>query len=107
MKNKLNFKKNLLALSEKIKDDDYAVELYCALCNMKWQNIKNPKIIYSCTWRYAGGLIARIRDKDENYLKFYCNGGEGNVSQRIRKDLKKLGWNKYEAKIQNKLKNKS
>ena len=95
---KTHFEKDLLKLSEKIKDYNYAQELYAALCNMKWQNIKNPKIIYSCTWRYAGGIVGRIRNNKENYMDFYCSGGEGKVSKRIRKDLKELGWNKLEYK---------
>jgi len=70
-------------------DDEFATELYAALCNMMW--VKNG-ITWMCSWRYAGGLVADIRNKGEDYMHFYCSGGEGTVSDRIREHLKKLGW---------------
>ena len=91
-----NFKKDLRILDEKMADDKYAQELYSALCNMKWQNIKDPENIYSCTWRYAGGLVAQIRNRGEDYMDFYCSGNEGQVSERIEKDLNNLEWEKLE-----------
>lgn len=90
------FEECLLKLTEKIRTFDYSNELYSALCNMRWQNIKDPKKIYSCSWRYAGGMIAEIRNMGEDYLNFYCNGNEGFVSERIEKDLNKLGWKSLE-----------
>ena len=94
--NKLEFEKDLYKLKDKLQDDDYAVDLYGALCNMQWQNIKNPEIIYSCSWRYAGGVIAGMRCEGESYLDFYCSGGEGNVTEEVKEDLRKLGWQPIE-----------
>ena len=90
------FECDLKKLTDKIMDDDYAVELYRALCNMRWQNIEDPGNIYSCSWRYAGVLVAQIRRCDEYYMDYYCSGREGQVSERIEKDLKLLGWSKLE-----------
>ena len=81
----------LTELMDKVQDIDYANALYASLCNMKWQHISSGDI-YSCTWRYAGGIIAELRDKGESYIDFYCNGGEGTVREDIKQDLKKLGW---------------
>ena len=82
----------LTQLSHKLKEDiGYAEAMYASLCNMKWKHISSGDI-YSCTWRYAGGLIAELRDKGENYLDFYCNGKEGYVREDIIKDLRQLGW---------------
>lgn len=74
---------------EKVKNDEYANSLYCALCNNEFD--KNG-IQWSCTWRYSGGLVARLRAMNECYLDYYCNGNEGFISDEIKEDLLKLGW---------------
>ena len=89
---------------EKIKDETYAQNLYAALCNNQF--IKNEVFpilkedTWSCTWRYAGGIIADMRGEGD-YLNWYCSGigdknekfvGEGYVTDEIRDDLLKLGW---------------
>ena len=57
--NKHSFEQDLWKLFDKINMDyDFAQEVYAALCNMRWRKIDDPKQIYSCSWRYAGGLIA-------------------------------------------------
>ena len=91
-----NFEKDLWILDEKIGNDKYAQELYAALCNMRWQNNGNSENIYSCSWRYAGGMVAQIRNQGENYMDFYCSGNEGQVNKRIENDLNNLGWEKLE-----------
>lgn len=88
----------------KIKNEVYAQNLYAALCNNQF--IKNeifPLIkedTWSCTWRYAGGIIADMRQEGD-YLDWYCSGigennkafvGEGYVTDEIRADLFKIGW---------------
>jgi len=85
------FHNDLNLLKEKLADEEYAVDMYRALCNMRWENKSTGKI-YSCSWRYAGGLIADIRDVGENYMDFYCSGNEGHVSESIETDLNNLGW---------------
>ena len=61
---------------------------------------------YSCSWRYAGGIVADMREEGD-YIDWYCSGiqgepdkdwidlghvPEGTVAEEIRKDLFKLGW---------------
>ncbi len=77
---------------DRFKDKDFAREVYAALCNMRWQSIYKPEYVYSCSWRYAGGLIAEIRGCGEIYLDFYCSGGEGIVTERVQEFFKKLGY---------------
>lgn len=48
--------------------------------------------LYSCSWRYAGGLVADMRDKGEDYLDFYCSGHEGQVNETVAYWLNKLEW---------------
>lgn len=92
-----DFKAQLEDLSEKLMDDSYAQALYAALCNVIWVH-KETSEQYSCTWRYAGELIAGLRDVGENYLDFYCSGFSGNdmpeglVRKDIEEDLGELGW---------------
>ena len=61
------------------------------------------RMIGRLSWRKAGGLVASIRpEKNEDYMNYYCSGAfdsqignvsEGVVTDEIKKDLKKLGWN--------------
>lgn len=83
--------------------DTYAQNLYAAMCNNDF--IKNdvwPMLqeeTWSCSWRYAGGIIADMREQGD-YIDWYCSGigrhddsvGEGTVTDEIREDLLKLGW---------------
>jgi len=93
--------------------DDYAQNLYAALCNNDFQRNDVMPILrnetWSCSWRSAGGIIADMREEGE-YIDWYCSGirgnpeddpnnsitekyvGEGIVTDEIRQDLLKLGW---------------
>jgi len=85
------FKEDLRKLKKKLENIEYANSLYAALCNIIWVNEKTNEE-YSCSWRYSGGLIAYLREKNEDYLHFYCNGNEGKIRKDILRDLSKLGW---------------
>ena len=76
----------------------YSQNLYAAMCNNLFY--KNDEE-WSCSWRYAGGVVADIRDIGEDYIDWYCSGigsghegyvGEGFVTDEIRSDLLELGW---------------
>lgn len=88
--------------------ESYAQNLYCALCNMQWQKIEVMPILkdelWHCSWRYAGGLVAEIRQEGD-YMDWYCSGirniddpiysqyvSEGTVTEEIEQDLLALGW---------------
>jgi hypothetical protein len=91
------------------KDDNYAQHLYAALCNNDFQKLDVIPILkdltWSCSWRYAGGIIADMQQKGD-YINWYCSGingpndeatgkirvAEGEVTDEVREDLKKLGW---------------
>lgn len=88
-------------------NDNYAQNLYAAMCNMQWQKLDVIPILkddyWSCSWRSAGGIIADLRCEGD-YLDWYCSGifnegthregyvEEGVVTEEIEADLKKLGW---------------
>ncbi len=105
-------------------DDAYAQNLYAAMCNNEFHKIEPWLILkedtWSCSWRYAGGIIADMQEKGD-YINWYCSGirndlddsvkegwsdierqryetiyaryvGEGHVTAEITDDLLKLGW---------------
>ena len=84
-----------MIIRHKVMDSDYAKDLYASLCNMQWKNLSNndgEEADWSCSWRYSGGVIADLRQENEDYLDFYCAGNEGIVTEEIEQDLKILGW---------------
>jgi hypothetical protein len=84
---------DLSALAVRARDDDtFADELYCALCNADW--IHDDGTEWSGSWRYAAGVVAELRDRDEDYLAFYCSssGAEGTISDRVAEAMAALGW---------------
>ena len=97
---------------EKVRtSDSYAQNLYAAMCNRDFQKLDVIPILksqtWSCSWRYAGGVIADMQQKGD-YIDWYCSGirggvsydsdleeglvSEGFVTEEIEKDLNKLGW---------------
>jgi hypothetical protein len=106
--------------------DDYAQNLYAAMCNNGFIKLDVIPILkqeeWSCSWRYAGGIIADMQEKGD-YVDWYCSGirdvglydhykdneelteeqsarleitkryvGEGCITDEIRNDLQRLGW---------------
>lgn len=102
-------------LSKVRSSDVYAQNLYAALCNNEFtKNEPFPILkeeVWSCSWRYAGGIIADMQQKGD-YINWYCSGiidfpesnneiantlvntpvPEGLVTSEIRNDLLQLGW---------------
>jgi hypothetical protein len=97
---------------EKVRASEmYAQNLYAALCNNDfqrqdvWPVLKDQK--YTCSWRYAGGIIADMRGEGD-YIDWYCSGirggmsydealpvdlvPEGTVTNEVAADLQRLGW---------------
>jgi L-cysteine desulfidase len=93
-----------------LEDETIAKEFYAALSNMQWEKIDNKPddelIIaklqgividaWSCSWRYAAGIVADIRNMHynthESYIDFYCSGNEGVVTERVEECFKRMGW---------------
>jgi hypothetical protein len=104
--------------------EEYAQNIYAALCNQDWQRNDVWPLLkgetYSCSWRYAGGIVADMREQGD-YIDWYCSGirgghneedlkdlsseerqrydwmrenfvGEGYVTDEVREDFFKLGW---------------
>jgi hypothetical protein len=104
--------------------EEYAQNLYAAMCNNDFQKLDVWPLLkgetYSCSWRYAGGIVADMREQGD-YIDWYCTGirnnaseselaamseeqrvkydwyqknfvSESEVTDEIRRDLLKLGW---------------
>jgi hypothetical protein len=108
--------------------ESYAQNLYAAMCNNEfvtkemWPLLRmDPaKDFWGCSWRYAGGIIADMRQEGD-YIDWYCSGirdifhgendttnftkaqldrleiteryvPEGKITEEIEEDLNKLGW---------------
>ncbi len=91
--------------------ESYAQNLYAAMCNNGFIKLAVIPILknqeWSCSWRYAGGIIADMRGQGD-YIDWYCSGirgdgddenlssekfvREGCVTDEIRNDLQRLGW---------------
>lgn len=101
---------------EKVRSNEaYAQNLYAAMCNNEftkremWPILKDQR--WSCSWRYAGGIIADMRQEGD-YIDWYCSGirdvshdeeinkrwdernfvSEQTVTEEIEQDLNRLGW---------------
>lgn len=115
--------RNSPEIMAKIRQEDryYAQNLYCAFSNMQWcpRDIipalrQGDKDLWSASWRGAGGIVADLRNKGEDYMDYYCSGikgatsydpnddtayfeenkyvSEGEVTEEIQADLAKIGW---------------
>jgi hypothetical protein len=105
-------------LCDKVKArDEYAQNLYAAMCNMQFQKLDVMPILknelWSASWRKAGGIVADMQEKGD-YIDWYCSGmgglstydvkegeeymekmkyvPEGQITDEIKEDLKTLGW---------------
>lgn len=86
-------------IKEKVRDEAYAQKLYHSLCNTRWLRNEflpvlrqhQDKDFWSCSWRYAGGIIANLREEG-CYMDWYCTGNEGMIDPEVAADLKELGW---------------
>jgi hypothetical protein len=74
---------------ELLKNKGFAEDLYKALCNIKW--CKNGEV-RALSWRMAGGVVSGLRNEGEDYLDFYCSGGEGTITEEVGSVLSSLGW---------------
>jgi hypothetical protein len=105
---------------EKVRNrDSYAQNLYAAMCNNDFQRSEMWPILtdklWHCSWRYAGGIVADMRQEGD-YIDWYCSGigggiadyegqetteewrsrtgyvPESTVTEEIEQDLARLGW---------------
>jgi len=105
--------KNDAIIMAKLQNDTYAQNVYSSMCNMRWQPQEVWPVLkdeyWSCSWRGAGGIVANLRNSNEDYMSWYCSGiggglgngdadgtrgyvAEGEVTDEILADFSRLGW---------------
>lgn len=72
------------------KSTTFAENLYQTLTNNEFYNM-DTGLFESLSFRAAARLVAAIREAGEDYMDFYCIGGEGTKSPKIEKMLKQIG----------------
>ena len=75
----------------------FATELYSALCNITWRH-RDTNNTFSCSWRYAGGIVSTMSHSVDDYMLYYDTGNEGTVTDDVLTELDKLGWVPTEEK---------
>ena len=73
-------------------DTELAIDVYRALCNTTWERAGWPEKIVSMSWRESGGLVAEVRNIEEDYIHFYISGNEGDVTEEVRELFLCLGY---------------
>ena len=69
----------------------FATDLYSALCNITWKH-KETGNNFSCSWRYAGGIVSTMSHSVDDHMIYYATGNEGTVTDDVLTELDKLGW---------------
>lgn len=87
--------------SKAYENPEYAKSLYGALCNTQWVKRSSLEQPWSCSWRYAGEIVAKAANRGECYLDYYCCGWEGSVSNEIFEDFRGIGWELVEEDEKN------
>jgi hypothetical protein len=107
--------KNDAIIMAKLQNATYAQNVYCAMCNMRWQPQEVWSVLrddyWSCSWRSAGGIVADLRNCNEDYMDWYCSGiigeeldandsrfeyvSEGEVTDEVLADFTRLGWKPF------------
>ena len=63
--------------------ESYAQNIYAALCNNGFIKLAVIPILtekeWSCSWRYAGGIVAHMRQEGD-YIDWYCSGIRGGMT---------------------------
>lgn len=75
----------------RLQDVTFAQHLYSALCNTDLYYQDDPTPV-GCSWRTAGGIVADLRDQNEDYVDFYCSDVAGVVYPEIAEALATIGW---------------
>ena len=87
---------NSAVIREQVQTDHtFAKELYAALCNNQFVHtrMEHPdEDHWTCSWRYAGDIVAHIEAVGGDYMDYYCAGKEGTISPRVAEVLATLGW---------------
>jgi hypothetical protein len=87
------------ALRRIVLDDEGAQEVASAFYDVGWVAIDSPATTYSeafdtgftCSWRNAGDMVARLRGRGEDYMDWCFDAESEQVSDRVRDAMAAIG----------------
>jgi len=96
-----NFEEDIdIVFHNRMRNYEVCIHLWMAMSNITWTH-NFFGTTFSPSFRYAGSLIANIRNKhfdfNEDYMKWYCSGPSGVVYEYIEEDLLRVGWHWQDA----------
>jgi hypothetical protein len=81
---------DLQRLPERIRDEKFARELYCALAGNRWS--KDGEVV-ALSWKRAANLVNALRcGHTRPELPLYRSGCEGTLDRTVLDELTPLGW---------------
>ena len=84
---------DLRRLGDRLRDEEFAGDLYRALCNRVWRKEGGPAGHVSLSWRRAEEIVNGLRQPHGvPALELAQTGGEGEVSRTVGDELARLGW---------------
>ena len=84
---------DLHALEQHLWDDTFVVELYRGLARRTWRRSHQPDLAVALSWKRAERLVNELREGTGHpALILDQTGGEGEVSERVGRELAALGW---------------
>jgi hypothetical protein len=86
---------------EKVRtNNNYAQNLYAAMCNNEFQRLDTWQILkdetWGCSWRSAGGIVANMQEKGD-YIDWYCSGIQNHVTDQAYMDMTQEEKDHYET----------
>ena len=70
--------------------EEYAQNIYAALCNQDWQRNDVWPLLkgetWGCSWRYAGGVVADMLESGD-YIDWYCSGIRSTLDKKDLEDM--------------------
>lgn len=89
-----DLERDLAELSDDLREDTFAAELYRGLANHRLVDPQDPdRRQVSLSWRRAEEIINGLRrHAGEKPLTLAQTGGEGELTDRVESELTRLGW---------------
>jgi hypothetical protein len=86
--------RDLASLGDRIaRDEEFCADLYRGLANNRWRKEGGPDGHVFVSWKRAEELVNDVRIRQgEEPLALAQTGGEGEISDLVRDELRRLGW---------------
>jgi hypothetical protein len=84
---------DILSLGHRAHDERFAVDLYRSLANRRWFRIGDSENAVSLSWARAEDIVNLLRRRHgKEPLTLFQTGHEGELSDEVREELRRLGW---------------